>query len=173
MCNRGVFRYYGGCNPAKIAVFWLVLGRMGYAITHFWPHFWPYFDPNTIFWGSKRTFWILLDHRLNGCQWAQKNASLQGRLRGVSRRFQGRFRYNYTASFCWRQQDVAQRLILRACTHYARGCGVLYYRSKQARSMGRSGQLLMAALLNVSDPLFDHVPTDANLMPNKCKVNAQ
>ena len=39
--------------------------------------------------------------------------------------------------------------------------------------MGRSGQLLMAALLNVSDPLFDHVPTDAKSMPSKCKANAQ
>ena len=62
---------------------------------------------------------------------------------------------------------------IRAWAHYARGCGVLYYRSKQARSMGRSGRLLMAVLLNVSDPLFDHVPTDAKSMPSKCKVYAQ
>ena len=67
----------------------------------------------------------------------QKNASVWGRLRGVSMVLKGRFSYNYTASFRWRQQDVPVRLILRACTHNACRCGALYYRSKQRRSTGR------------------------------------
>lgn len=88
----------------------------------------------------------------------QKNASVWGRLRGVSMVLKGRFSYNYTASFRWRQQNVPVRLILRACTHNACRCGVYYIRNKKARSEG----LFWRRLLTACEPL-----------PTKCKANAK
>ena len=125
----------------------VIFGNMGGAILQKW-HFWcaflvvwgaqsrvfdPTFDPNlTLIGFFEGVLAVFRSVRIT-----QKNASVLGRLRGVSMVLKGRFSYNYTASFRWCQQNVPVRLILRACTHNACRCGALYYRSKQRRSTGR------------------------------------
>ena len=93
----------------------------------------------------------------------QKNASVWGRLMGVSMVLKGRFSYNYTASFRWRQQDVPVRLILRACTHNACRCDVLYNRSAQARSEGRFRRRVLTAC----EAMPTQCQANVNLMHNK------
>ena len=151
----------------------VIFGNMGGAILQKW-HFWCAF---LVVWGAQsRVFGSNFGSKsgltrffegvlvvFRSVRITQKNASVWGRLRGVSMVLKGRFSYNYTASFRWCQQNVPVRLILRACTHNACRCGVYYYRSKQRRYTGR----FWAAALTPCEPLPTQCQANVNLMHNK------